>query len=219
MQKLKLQKSVLPVYLFGLVWLLYALFFPLYKPLHFLIVLALSLAVFFIGRALIPSKMVAEAEEPVEANTGDKQADQLIDEARASVRAMAQKANTINSPKVRAQFARLDKVSTDILNHVSQHPAKAKNVRKFFNYYLPTTQKLLDTYVDLEAQSAKGQNITGTMTSIEGILDTIVGAFETQLDKLFADKAMDISADITVMESMLAQEGLLEKTRQKPTGQ
>ena len=76
------------------------------------------------------------------------------------------------------------------------------------SYYLPTTLKLLNTYAELAEQSVRGQNITATMTKIESMMDTIVVAFEKQLDSLFGAEALDISTDITVMENMLHREGL-----------
>ena len=76
------------------------------------------------------------------------------------------------------------------------------------NYYLPTTLRLLTSYEKLSRQRVKGENIQKTMFEIEGMMETIAGAFEKQLDSLFGEDAMDIAADISVMESILKQEGL-----------
>lgn len=76
------------------------------------------------------------------------------------------------------------------------------------NYYLPTTIRLLASYDKLSRQRVKGENIQKTMFEIEGMMETIAAAFEKQLDSLFGDDAMDIAADISVMESILKQEGL-----------
>ena len=88
------------------------------------------------------------------------------------------------------------------------HPEKLPQIRKFMSYYLPTTLKLLRSYDELSRQGVSGQNITGTMEKVEGMMDTIVLAFEKQLDSLFGDQAMDISTDITVLDNMMAREGL-----------
>ena len=74
--------------------------------------------------------------------------------------------------------------------------------------HTPTLEKLMNTYIELSAQKIKGENITKTLTGIEAILDTIEPAFERQLDNLYEDQAIDISADITVLEGMLDSEGL-----------
>ena len=76
------------------------------------------------------------------------------------------------------------------------------------NYYLPTTLKLLNAYKRMGAQGVSGENITGTMEKVERMMGSIVAAFEKLLDSLFGTEAMDISADITVLEQMMAQEGL-----------
>ena len=78
------------------------------------------------------------------------------------------------------------------------------------SYYLPTTLKILNAYDRMGAAGVSGENIDGTMHRIETIMDTIVMAFHKQLDALFRDEAMDIASDITVMETLLAQEGLAE---------
>ena len=83
------------------------------------------------------------------------------------------------------------------------------------NYYLPTSLKLLNSYISLKEQSISGDNIHKTVSNIEGMLSTIADAFEKQLDNLFADQALDISTDITVLEGMLTQEGLTNKNNFK----
>lgn len=84
------------------------------------------------------------------------------------------------------------------------------------NYYLPTTLKLLNSYDKLSRQRVKGENIQKTMFEIEGMMETIAGAFEKQLDSLFDDDALDIAADISVMESILKQEGLSGEDMKMP---
>ena len=89
-----------------------------------------------------------------------------------------------------------------------EHPKKLPQIRKFLNYYLPTTLKILNAYDRMGAAGVSGENIDGTMDRIEGMMGTVVQAFDRQLDALFGDEALDISTDITVLENLLAQEGL-----------
>ena len=79
------------------------------------------------------------------------------------------------------------------------------------NYYLPTLHKLLTTYELMEEQGVEGENITASKTRISQMLDTMDLAFLKQLDALFGDTALDIDTDITVMEGMLAGEGLTDE--------
>ena len=82
------------------------------------------------------------------------------------------------------------------------------DLRKMMSYYLPTTRKLLDAYCELSEQPVQGENIETTKREIEAALDTLNDAFGRLLDSLFEEKAWDISADISVLNTMLAQEGL-----------
>ena len=78
------------------------------------------------------------------------------------------------------------------------------------DYYLPMTVKLLTAYADMDAQPIQGQNIQASKREIEETLDTLNMAFENLLDDLFRDTALDVSSDITVLQTLLAQEGLTD---------
>ncbi len=106
------------------------------------------------------------------------------------------------------KISRLEAVSAKIFEQAKSDPDKLPRMRKFMDYYLPTSLKLLQTYAELEAQGVEGENITESKHRIEQTMDTLVHAFETQLDKLFQEDALDVSADIDVMENMLRADGL-----------
>ena len=82
------------------------------------------------------------------------------------------------------------------------------DISRMMDYYLPTTVKLLEAYEDLDAEPVQGENIISSKKEIEKTLDTLNVAFEKLLDSLFQDTAWDVSSDISVLEMMLAQEGL-----------
>ena len=102
---------------------------------------------------------------------------------------------------------RIAALTRDIYGFVALNPEREIEVHKFMNYYLPTTMKLLKSYSLLERQSYQGENIVASRHDIEEILGTLVHAFEKQLDQLFAADAVDISSDITVLETMIAKDG------------
>lgn len=106
------------------------------------------------------------------------------------------------------KLERLELVITRILIEVKKHPKKAGDLQKFMNYYLPTTWKLINAYLEFEKQPVQTENIKSTRKEIENTLDTINDAFEHLLDSLFQTQAWDISSDISVLQTMLAQEGL-----------
>ena len=107
---------------------------------------------------------------------------------------------------------RLEAVSAKIFEQAKSDPDKLPQMRKFMDYYLPTSLKLLNTYAELDSQGVEGENITESKYRIEQTMDTLVKAFETQLDRLFASDALDVSTDIDVMENMLRADGLTEDT-------
>ena len=130
---------------------------------------------------------------------------QILDELRAVNDAIP---DEVMSDKI----SRLEAVSAKIFEQAKADPDKLPKMRKFMDYYLPTSLKLLKTYAELDAQNVEGENITESKHRIEQTMDMLVHAFETQLDQLFQDDAMDVSADIDVMQNMLRADGLTDDT-------
>ena len=114
----------------------------------------------------------------------------------------------IEDEKISADIVRLQQTSEKIFDYVKEHPDKLSDIRKFMNYYLPTTLKLLNAYDRMSAQGVSGENIDTSLTRIRSMMDTIAAAFDKQLDSLFGEEALDISTDISVLETMMAREGL-----------
>ncbi len=205
------KRSPAPLYLAAAAWLIWGLFFPLYKLTHFIILICLSTAGGLVGKKLFPDK-VFEVPDPVEPETtGDAQLDALIAERDRAVAEMRRLNDNIPGEKISAQIDHLEEDTRKIISHVVAHPEKLPQIRKFMNYYLPTTLKLLNAYDRMDDAGVAGANIGGAMGRIETMMETIVSAFDKQLDALFADEALDISTDITVMENLLKQEGLADE--------
>ena len=114
----------------------------------------------------------------------------------------------IEDEQISRKLDRIEGLTRSIFDYVDEHPDKIGRIKNFTGYYLPTTMKILNAYAQFEKQEVAGANITGAMQDIEEILDTLVKAFENQLDSLFMDEALDVSTDITVLENMLRREGL-----------
>jgi hypothetical protein len=103
---------------------------------------------------------------------------------------------------------RIGELTAKIFRIVEENPEKQPQIRRFMSYYLPTTLKLLRSYATLEKQGIKGENIMGAKENIGRILDTLVTGYEQQLDQLFKSDALDIAADINVLENLMQQDGL-----------
>ena len=116
--------------------------------------------------------------------------------------------DAIPDPVMSEKIDRIGEITSKILDYQRRNPGKDSQLRSFLNYYLPTTLKILRSYAQLDAQGVEGENITAAKKRIEGMMDKVVEGFETQLDKLFADSAMDISSDVAVLEQMLEKDGL-----------
>lgn len=208
MKKKIVHKSAAPLYAAAVVWVLYALLFPLHRLTHFIVVILASALVGGIAK-LICKDVVEEVEVPVEPETtGNAELDKMIDACDKAIAEMKRLDDNIADEKISAQIVRLGTLTEKILSQVKADPAKLPQIRKFMNYYVPTTLKLLNAYDRMGAQGVEGENISGTMAKVEQMMGTIVIAFEKQLDSLFGSEALDISTDITVLDNMMAREGL-----------
>ena len=132
----------------------------------------------------------------------------IISEGRVALKEMGRLYRSIPDPKIREKINELMAVSDKIVRDAIDDPTDVPQIRKFLDYYLPTTIKLLNAYDRMGAQDIQGDNITGSMERIEDMLDTTIEAYKKQLDALFANQAADIQMDIDIMNGMLAREGL-----------
>jgi hypothetical protein len=203
------KKSAVPVYTVAIIWALWATCLPMYKMSNFIWLAIWSFLAYKLTGLIWRGKWVeVAAPEPAFVSTGNAELDELVRQGHEAIGQMRQLNNKIKDEKLSGQIDRLESLTDNIFKHVAKNPGKISQIRKFMNYYLPTTLKLLTSYAELAAQGVQGKNITATMTKIETIMDTIVVAFEKQLDSLFSSDALDISTDITVLEGMLQREGL-----------
>lgn len=140
----------------------------------------------------------------------DEQTKKILKDGNAYIRMVHECNEKISHEEMTYKLSKLEAIMRRIFEQVEKHPESAEDLHKFMDYYLPTTTKLLNAYIDLDRQEIAGENISATKKEIEDTLDTINVAFEKLLDGLFEDTAWDISSDISVMKTMMAQEGLTE---------
>ena len=204
----KMGKPVAPFYAVAAIWLGYSFIFGLYGFWRYVIVILLSVVVFrWLNTAATAEKGTAEkASEPE--STGNAQLDQMIADGNKAISEMRRLNDSIEDEKISAAIERLEKSSAAIFEQVKANPEKLPQIRKFMDYYLPTTLKLLNAYDRMSVTGISGENIDTTKSKVEAMMGTIVTAFERQLDSLFGSEALDISTDITVLETMMAREGL-----------
>ena len=209
-------RSALPVYLAAAVFLVGSCVFSVYRLSGLLIVGALSAAAYAVADKVIRPRvvMVPAPEEPFA--TGEA----ALDEALAAAQRDLDALNTLNAripdTALSANIDRMENAGAAILREVRAHPEKARGIRKFVSYYLPTAVKILTTYADLAASGAGGANAKSLAAEVEKNAGAIAAAFENQLDALFAGEVLDVSTDITVLEGMLSGAGLSGDAIMKP---
>ena len=208
----KTRKSTVPYYAAAAVWVAWAALRDLYKPGQFAFVAVLSAGVFLLLRAVCKDEVIEtvipDPPKETEKPTGNAELDKMISDGQKAIAEMKRLDDAIEDEKISQDIRRLETVSQQIFDNVKADPSKLPQIRQFMDYYLPTTLKLLNAYDRMDSTGVAGDNITGTKEKVEKMMDTIVTAFEKQLDGLFGEYAMDISTDIAVMENLLAREGL-----------
>ena len=143
-------------------------------------------------------------------NPTDKRVREVLDKGSAFIAEIRRCNDAIPGAEISAKIDALEATVRRIFHRARTNPEIVPDLKKMMDYYLPMTVKLLNAYADMDAQSVQGENILNAKREIEETLDTLNLAFEKLLDNLFADTALDVSSDISVLQTMLAQEGLTE---------
>ena len=136
--------------------------------------------------------------------------DPIVQEGNRALSEMGRLYLSIKDPEVRVKINEIMRITDKIVQDAIQDPEDIPQIKKFMNYYLPTTIKLLNAYDRMSAQGIEGENLDKSMKSINDMLDAAIVAYKKRLDSLFANQALDIETDIEVMNTMLAREGLTE---------
>lgn len=158
----------------------------------------------------IQEKEMQEKEQAEQKLRGtlSEEVQEVIKEGEAYLEEIRSCNEAIPGVEISNKMYHLENVILRIFKRVEQHPELISDLHKFMDYYLPTTVKLLKAYKELDKQPVEGENIKTAKQEIENTLDTINEAFENLLDSFFRNTAWDVSTDISVLKTMLAQEGL-----------
>lgn len=205
MKKTIVKPSAVPVLGIGGAWLLYCLVLPLYRPWHLLFPILLSAAAFFVLKKLFPGKTVT-----VKVSSGNPDLDTMMDEGERAIARMRALNDAIADETISRRIDELEDLTNRIFESVQRDPSKLPQIRRFMNYYLPTTLKLLEQYSVMQHQSLSKGNVAEALRKIEGMMQTVVVAFSKQLDTLYQKDVMDITAEIQVLEQMMKSQGILQ---------
>lgn len=203
--------SAYPYYIAGLFWVGGSFLFPMYKLSSLFLCGGLACLGWFVGTKLFPAK-----EEVVEVIKEEEYASeavkQTVEEGIRLLDELKEVNRKIQHEKLSKQIDEIEEVASQILIEIKNKPGSVGSIRKFINYYFPTTIKLLNQYSELEKQNIKVENVQSSMEKIEKMMNLITKAFNSQLDNLYEGDAIDISSEITVMEDMMQAEGLIKSS-------
>ena len=209
-----------PIYTFAGVWLIAACFLPMYRLWALLLTLGLSsFCAYLMGKhAAKKEQKQAEAPavearpEPAKTAAPQKscgpEIDTILQEGNRALNEMGRIYMSVQDVEVRKKINELMRITDKITQDAIHDPSDIPQIKKFMNYYLPTTIKLLNAYDRMSAQGIEGENLDKSMKSINEMLDQAIVAYKKRLDSLFENQALDIETDIEVMNQMLAREGL-----------
>ena len=209
-----------PIYTFAGVWLVAACFLPMYRLWALLLTLGLSsFCAYLMGKhAAKKEQKQAEAPaaeaQPAQQKTAAPQKsygpeiDPILQEGNRALSEMGRIYMSVQDVEVRKKINELMRITDKITQDAIHDPSDIPQIKKFMNYYLPTTIKLLNAYDRMSAQGIEGENLDKSMKSINEMLDQAIVAYKKRLDSLFENQALDIETDIEVMNQMLAREGL-----------
>ena len=197
--------SVLPYYAAALAFVVLCAVLPVYRLWALLAALGAAVLAFAGAKKICPPRVV-ETEVPF--HTGVDDVDAMLTEMQQQLDTLHALNEALPDQQLSAAMARMEKVGRSIVETVEATPAKAKQVRRFANYYLPDAVNVLQQYAKLAKQGVRGENAAAIRTEVEHNAASIATAFENQLDALYAAESMDLSADITVLQNMLKGQGL-----------
>ena len=204
------KKSVVPVYGVAAAWALYCLFFPLYKTWHLILLACLAVLVYTVLSLLFPGKTEYVEIPEEQERSGDEMIDALLVEGENAVAEMKRLRDAIPGEQVRRKLDEIIFVIDKIFKNLLSDPDDYKQTKRFADFYLPTTIKLLHAYDRFGQSGASGTNVSGTIERIDTALDTILDSYKKFFDSLFENQALDIETDIIVLENILKKEGLLK---------
>jgi len=194
----------------------YAALFPLYRIGDFILCGALAFLVAKVASIMATGLDLRTEEqrridepEPI-IITGDAQADDVIARGQEMIRTLREENRLIPDEILSAKMEELENTSRRILNAVVEKPARASQVRRFMDYYLPTTLKMVTNYRLMDERELEGQSAREVRKSIVSGMDTVNDACLRLLDSLYKDDYLDVSTDIDVLKQMLKRDGLTD---------
>ncbi|MDO4594567.1 MAG: 5-bromo-4-chloroindolyl phosphate hydrolysis family protein [Tissierellia bacterium] len=155
--------------------------------------------------------ILENANDPKQIEEDKKnRATDILDEGKKYLDIIDDIKQKIENRSVYEKVIKIETTISNILSTIKKYPDEVYALNKFMDYYLPTTIKLLNSYLSFEMISTRDQKMIESMKEIEKSLETINSAFEKILVQLYEDKSIDVRTDIDALRTILKQEGLIE---------
>lgn len=151
-----------------------------------------------------------QVEERLRMKERTKEMQAIMDQGQGYIDKIHESNDIIKDKIISQKLDRMENVVSMIFHEVDVNPQNADKLGMFMNYYLPTTEKLLEAYIEIDEKQIKGKSLEKTKKDIEEAIDKIIDSFEGLLDKFYHEKEMDIATDISAMEILMKQDGLSE---------
>lgn len=206
-------KSALPYWVAAITFGVFGLIVPIYR-IGWLIA---GIALAFVAGWLTKSGVKPETRRiAVPFSSGNPEIDEAVKEFdRAAAQIEADRLAVAEThPEAAAKMGEIAVLTGKLGSLVAEDAEDLRRCRRFMNYYLPTAVKLADKYVYITGKES-GENVDETRAAIEKAFVTVEAAFRRQYDALFADDALDITTDVTVLETMLKKDGIIDETGTK----
>lgn len=159
-------------------------------------------------------KKSVTAAEPATKNAKEKsELDEMITQGMDCIAKLREMNDNIPGEEISLKLFRLENLLRDIFDRLKEHPEQREKMKKFMDYYLPITLKLVGAYEEFDSLSVQGDDIVEAKNEIEKTLDTINNAFGELLERLFRDTAFDVTTDAQVLQTMLAKDGLTKTSQ------
>lgn len=201
-EKIKVLPAGVPFAAAGLVWFVLAMILPVYK---LSMVIVISLVAAAVCGVLIAkrNKQLALLPPPP---TVKVRAEDLARKLDEGIDALLKRVPSVADAKVRSSITSIAATLEKIADEVEADPKGRNKTRKLANHYVGMLTDLVDKYLLMQAQATDGANISTSMAKIEEGLASADIALSKVLDDLFTDEAMEVSADIAVLENLLNME-------------
>lgn len=184
-------------------------------------ILDIQRGVFVVGKPAVESyqESIAMEKKAKELSSNHSHLPQdvasVIEEGQGYISRFSQNRQRIQDQEVGQSLEKLEKICTNILHRVEKSPERLPEIRRFMQYYLPMTDKLVHSYEELEQQAVTGENILQTKKDIKESLELIQSAFSNLLDRLFQKDSVEVYSEISAMKNMFHTDGLMEKSVEK----